>query len=528
MTRVIRKLPLLRQKDARIRTLERERDQQALLLRVNNLLTSQLDSERLFEAMSGTLWQEIRHEFMALSLLESDREFERVQLLHVPDGMEVPKETLRGPLESMPAGRAMRTGKVDLIGPERFGGFDARVRKQLEARAIRSICCVPLSSRGEVIGCLSFGSREADRFSPEEIGLLARIAAQAAIALDNALAYQKIQLLRDRLAEEKLFLEEEVRRDFATTEIIGQSPSLLQVLRQIETVAPSDATVLLLGETGTGKELLARAIHDRSRRRERTFVKLNCSAIPLGLMESELFGHERGAFTGALERRMGRFELAHQGTLFLDEVGDLPLELQPKLLRAIQEREFERLGSNLTQKVDVRLIAATHRSLSSMVEAGAFRQDLFYRLSVFPILVPPLRERKEDIPMLVRYFAQKFAGRMDRQIERIPAATMEALVAWPWPGNIRELQNLMERSVILSPATELKVPLAELKPSLVPGARTQDRTLDEVEAAEIRRALAECRGLISGPSGAAQRLGLKRTTLHSKMKKFGIARLRWD
>jgi formate hydrogenlyase transcriptional activator len=253
-------------------------------------------------------------------------------------------------------------------------------------------------------------------------------------------------------------------------------------------------------------------------------VKLNCSAIPMGLMESELFGHERGAFTGALERRMGRFELAHQGTIFLDDVGDLPLELQPKLLRAIQEREFERLGSNQTLKVDVRLIAATHRSLSAMVEEGSFRQDLFYRLSVFPILVPPLRERKEDIPSLVRYFTQKFAKRMDRNIERIPTRTMEMLVAWPWPGNIRELQNLMERSVILSQGTELKVPLADLENP--PEATAPARTLEEVEAQEIRRVLKECRGIISGPDGAAERLGLKRTTLNSRMKKLGIVRYR--
>lgn len=515
---------MLQEQKARIQALEQVRDQQALILRINNLLTSQLEPERLFEAMSGALWQEIRHEFMVLSLLEPGGEFERVQFLHTSDGLVTFKDALRGSLAAMPAGRALRTGTVDLLGPERFESVDPGIRARLAQADIRSMCCIPLSSHGEVLGCLSFGSREKDHFTPEEVALLVQLGAQAAIALDNALAYQKIQLLRDKLAEEKLFLEEEVRRDFATSEIIGRSPSLMRVLDQIETVAPSDATVLLLGETGTGKELLARAIHDRSRRKERTFVKLNCSAIPMGLMESELFGHERGAFTGALERRMGRFELAHQGTIFLDEVGDLPLELQPKLLRAIQEREFERLGSNQTLKVDVRLIAATHRSLSAMVEEGSFRQDLFYRLSVFPILVPPLRERKEDIPSLVRYFTQKFAKRMDRNIERIPTRTMEMLVAWPWPGNIRELQNLMERSVILSQGTELKVPLADLENP--PEATAPARTLEEVEAQEIRRVLKECRGIISGPDGAAERLGLKRTTLNSRMKKLGIVRYR--
>lgn len=517
-----RRLTLLKEQKARTRALERERDRQALILRINNLLTRQLEPERLFEAMSETILAEIHHDFMVLSLLEPGGEFERVQFLRTADGAFVPKAALRGPLAMMPAGRAMRTGNVDILGPERLEAVDPAVRVHLIQRSIRSMCCIPLASRGEILGCLSFGSRELDRFSPEEVTLLSQLGTQVAIALDNALAYQKIQLLRDKLAEEKLFLEEEVRRDFATSEIIGRSPAMMRVLNQIETVAPSDATVLLLGETGTGKELLARAVHERSRRAGRTFVKLNCSAIPMGLMESELFGHERGAFTGALERRTGRFELAHQGTLFLDEVGDLPLELQPKLLRAIQEREFERLGSNVTQTVDVRLIAATHRPLSAMVQEGSFRQDLFYRLCVFPIPVPPLRERKEDIPSLVRYFVQKYAARMDRKIERIPTTTMEALVAWSWPGNIRELQNLMERSVILSQGPELRVPLPELRSPSEPEA--PGRTHEEVKSQRIRAVLKECRGLISGPHGAAARLGLKRTTLNSRMKKLGIAR----
>jgi formate hydrogenlyase transcriptional activator len=296
------------------------------------------------------------------------------------------------------------------------------------------------------------------------------------------------------------------------------------VLEQIETVAPSNATVLLLGETGTGKELLARAIQKRSPRRDRPFVKLNCSAIPLGLIESELFGHERGAFTGAIQRKVGRFELAHQGTLFLDEVGDLPLELQPKLLRAIQEREFERLGGTVTQKVDVRIIAATHRSLPAMVQDGRFRQDLFYRLNVFPILVPPLRDRKEDIPALVAFFTQKFARQLDRRIEHIPASAMERLVAWPWPGNIRELQNIIERSVILSQGAELKVPVADLDEPQGLEVPSPPRTLQELEREEIRKALRDCGGVIGGPEGAAARLGVKRTTLTYRMKKLGILR----
>jgi formate hydrogenlyase transcriptional activator len=450
------------QSRGRIRQLERDRDQLALVLRLNNLLASQLEPERLFQAMSDALWQEVRHEFMGLGLLEAGGEFEQVVFLHTPEGRETPSVPIRGPVSAMPTERALRTGQVDVLGPERIARVAPDVRRHLEAAGIRSLCCVPLVSRGGTLGCLSFGSMEEDHFTREEIRLLGQIGVQWAIALDNALSYRDLQVLKDRLTEEKLFLQEEVEGDFATREIIGRSPALRRVLEQIETVAPSNATVLLLGETGTGKELLARAIQKRSPRRDRPFVKLNCSAIPLGLIESELFGHERGAFTGAIQRKVGRFELAHQGTLFLDEVGDLPLELQPKLLRAIQEREFERLGGTVTQKVDVRIIAATHRSLPAMVQDGRFRQDLFYRLNVFPILVPPLRDRKEDIPALVAFFTQKFARQLDRRIEHIPASAMERLVAWPWPGNIRELQNIIERSVILSQGAELKVPVADL------------------------------------------------------------------
>ena len=368
------------------------------------------------------------------------------------------------------------------------------------------------------------GSRNEHHFTSELLRLLEQVAGLVAVALDNTMVLQDIRSSRDKLAEERLYLEEEVRRDFSTQEIIGSSPALVRVLKQIETVAPSDATVLLLGETGTGKELLARAIHERSKRHARTFVRLNCSAIPLGLVESELFGHERGAFTGAIAKKVGRFELAHQGTLFLDEIGDLPLDLQPKLLRAIQEREFERLGSNSTIRVDVRLIAATHRDLVRMVEQGTFRQDLFYRLSVIPIQVPPLRERKEDIPGLVRYFVQKFGKGMDRRIERIPAETMAALVGWPWPGNIRELHNLVERSVILSPGPELHVPLGDMAHLREADDHAPAETLEDHERKAILDALEASSWMVGGPRGAATRLGLKRTTLISKMQKLGIGR----
>lgn len=511
----------------RIRDLELERDKQVLLLRINNLLANLLEPEKLFEAISSAIWQEIRHSFLAIATLEADGSLERLRLLNRPTKQETLGD-IQGMLEiSRPPSEALKANRLELFGPEQVAAAEPPLlRRTLQQKGIRSMCCIPLISRGKVLGSLNLGHQSESAFSQANIELLQQVSPQIAIALDNALAYQEIRMLRDRLAEEKLYLEEEVRRDFDTGEVIGHSPALIRVLQQVETVAPSDATVLLMGETGTGKELVARAIHERSRRRERTFVKLNCSAIPMGLMESELFGHEKGAFTGAIHQKVGRFELAHQGSIFLDEVGDLPLELQPKLLRAIQEREFERLGSNKTIHVDVRMIAATHRDLPRMVQAGEFRSDLFYRLNVFPIHVPPLRERREDIPSLVRYFAQKFAKAMDRRIERIPSSTMDALVAWQWPGNIRELQNLVERSVILSQGPELRVPLGELRAS--PNLPYGGQTLEEVERREIRQALKACGGIVGGPRGAATRLGLKRTTLNSRMRKLGIRRLQGD
>jgi formate hydrogenlyase transcriptional activator len=333
-------------------------------------------------------------------------------------------------------------------------------------------------------------------------------------------AYREIAELKDKLAQEKLYLEEEVRVEMDFEGIVGQSSALRHVLNLAETVASSDSTVLLLGETGTGKELIARAIHERSRRKERTFVKLNCAAIPTGLLESELFGHERGAFTGAIAQKVGRFELADQGTLFLDEVGDIPIEIQPKLLRALQEREFERLGSNRTQKVHVRLVAATNRDLDKMMENREFRSDLYYRLNVFPIRIPPLRERPEDIPLLVRYFAQKYGRRMKKRIELIPAATLRKLSNWHWPGNIRELENFIERSVILTRGTALQAPIAEL--SYGGGFSLVAETLKANERDVIVHALRITSGRVGGPDGAAVRMDTKRTTLISRMKRLGI------
>ena len=326
-----------------------------------------------------------------------------------------------------------------------------------------------------------------------------------------------------RSEREKSYLEEELVTTQQFEEIVGESSGLKRVLKQVEDVAGTDATVLILGETGTGKELIARAIHRLSPRRDNAFVKLNCSAIPSGLLESELFGHEKGAFTGAIAQKIGRLELAHQGTFFLDELGDLPAELQPKILRALQEKEFERVGGTRTIPVNVRLVAATNRDLAKMVGTGQFRSDLYYRLRVFPVTIPPLRERREDIPLLVRYFLAIHSKRMGRRIETIPDGTVKTLVGWHWPGNIRELENFIERSVILSPGAVLRAPLAELE-QIEESSESADSNLEVAEREHILRILRECKGMISGANGAAERLGLKRTTLNSKIKKLGIHR----
>jgi formate hydrogenlyase transcriptional activator len=363
-------------------------------------------------------------------------------------------------------------------------------------------------------------------FSPRDLEFLSLIAKQVAIAVENALAYREIAELKDRLAQEKVYLEDEIRSELNFEEIVGRSPALRRVLQEIETVAPTDSTVLIYGETGTGKELIARAIHNLSTRGNGAFVKLNCAAIPTGLLESEMFGHERGAFTGAVAQRIGRFELANHGTVFLDEIGEIPLELQPKLLRVLQEREFERLGSSRTLRTDARLIAATNRDLAAMVEEQEFRADLFYRLNVFPVRVPPLRERPEDIPLLVRHFVQQFARLMGKAVDTIPTETMNVLVRYRWPGNIRELQNLVERAVILSAGSVLKVPLNDLQsqPAAVATAKTE--TLEMAERRLILEALEAADWVISGPRGAATTLGMKRSTLQARMEKLGIRRAR--
>jgi formate hydrogenlyase transcriptional activator len=390
---------------------------------------------------------------------------------------------------------------------------------------VRSVVSMPLITHDRALGTLSLASLRDAAFQQGDVDLLVQVAGQVAIAVENALAFQEIAELRNRLAQEKLYLEDEIRSEMNFEEIVGESPLLRAVLRQVETVAPTDSAVLIQGETGTGKELIARAIHNLSPRREHTFVKVNCAAIPAGLLESELFGHERGAFTGAIAQRMGRFELAHHGTIFLDEVGDIPLELQPKLLRVLQEQEFERLGSVRSIRVDVRLVAATNRDLDEMVAARTFRSDLYYRLRVFPLVMPPLRERQEDIPTLVRYFVQKHARRMNRTVETIPSETLDLLVRYSWPGNIRELENLIERAVIVSPGPVLRVPLSELKLPSEPAAGEM-LTLEAAQREHVLKALEATNWVLAGPSGAAAKLGMKRTTLQSRMQKLGLTRPR--
>jgi len=411
----------------------------------------------------------------------------------------------------------------------------------------KTVCNIPLVSRGRALGIMRVGRTARRPYDADEIEFLSLIGGQIAIAIENALAFEEITRLKDKLAEEKLYLEEEFRSEMGFEQIIGSSPALKHVLQMVETVAPSDSTVLLLGETGTGKELIARAIHERSRRKERTFVKLNCAAIPTGLLESELFGHEKGAFTGAISQKVGRLELADQGTLFLDEVGDIPSEIQPKLLRVLQEREFERLGSTHTRKVNVRLVAATNRDLEKMVADREFRNDLYYRLNVFPIRIPPLRDRREDIPLLVGYFVQKCAKQMQKRIDAIPVSMMKGLTAWDWPGNIRELENFVERAVILTRGKSLEAPLAELRKSKIgePAQATTQRSEDDIarivretvaslkgkspvnehskkQHDEIVRVLTECKGRVGGAEGAAARMGISRTTLISRMKRLEI------
>jgi len=502
--------------------LKTERDRLSALLQINNAVVACLSPKPLFQAISASLRRTLGLDYTSLLMYDAEVSALRLQSADLPHGVGAIREDAVVPLDDTVAGYVFRSRQGRVFSLEEASAISQSTGEIMGREGLHSICCMPLVSHGNALGTLNLGSRQERFFTDSDLQFFAQAADQVAIALENALSFQRIEELNERLAEEKVYLEDEIRTDNRFEEIVGQSRVLKAVLKQIETVAPTDSTVLIYGETGTGKELLARAIHDLSSRKQGTFVKLNCAAIPTGLLESEMFGHEKGAFTGAIAQRIGRFELANRGSMFLDEVGEIPLELQTKLLRVLQEREFERLGSSRTMRTDARLVAATNRNLSELVEERQFRADLYYRLNVFPITVPPLRERRDDIPLLVRYFVQQFARRMNRRITSIPTDTMQALTRYQWPGNIRELQNFIERAVIVSPGPTLQAPVRELKGPKNMATSSAAVTLADAEAEAIARALRESDGKVGGPQGAAAKLGMKRTTLQAKMRKLGI------
>jgi formate hydrogenlyase transcriptional activator len=522
---------------------QRQNEQFELLLNLTTSITSSLDLREVLRSVAANIREVIHADGVAVSLPDAAAGKYRVFAVDFPHAKGAIKEELLI-TPNAHTKKAMDTLQPAVYDPRERGEHAAEPYDVVTAEGLKAVCSIPLVDRGRGLGILSIMRTTETPFSPEDVDFLSRASGQIAIAIENALAFQEISELKNKLAQEKIYLEEEFRSEMGFEQIIGNSSALKHVLQLVETVAPSDSTVLLLGETGTGKELIARAIHDRSRRKQRTLVKLNCAAIPTGLLESELFGHEKGAFTGAINQKIGRLELADQGTLFLDEVGDIPLEIQPKLLRALQEREFERLGSTHTRKVDVRMVAATNRDLEKMIASKEFRSDLYYRLNVFPIRIPPLRDRREDIPLLVSYFVQKCAKQMQKCIETVPVAVMKGLTNLDWPGNIRELENFIERAVLLTRGKSLEAPLAELRrtnsegfsraplPEVkqVAGAKTNSPS-DKSSVAEeyarkqrdqIVQALTACNGRVGGVDGAAARLGMNRSTFVSRMKKFGI------
>ena len=509
-----------------------ERDRLRLLLEITSSVTSRLDLRQVVEALSANLFTIMQCDVSALLLPDSESGELRVTTLYNSDARGPFREGSLVPMNGSISGQVLRKGKSIRIDsfeqvredPEIYGSPNGQLLYDRVMEEGLSVgCYLPLVSRDRVVGVLMLSRRSNHVFEKDDVILLEQVACQIAIAVENTLEYEKATKDRDKETRQRLYLEEELRAEFGP--IVGESPALKGALHLVSVVAPTNSSVLIQGETGTGKELIARAIHNLSGRRDRAFVKLNCAAIPLGLLESELFGHEKGAFTGAIAQKTGRFELAHKGTLFLDEVGDIPLELQAKLLRVLQEQEFERLGSNRTHKVDVRLVAATHRDLTAMVKQATFREDLYYRLKVFPIHVPTLRQRTEDIPKLVWHFTQQYARRMNKRIETIPAETMEALVRYRWPGNVRELQNFIERAVILSPRTVLRAPTSELEPfTAVRQSNPPITGLEEVEREHILSALEASDWVVGGRNGAAERLGMKRTSLVYKMRKHRIVR----
>jgi formate hydrogenlyase transcriptional activator len=504
-----------------------------LLLELTNHLVSNLEFRDLLRAAAASTRRVMGCDGVGITLPDTDNTHLRIYALDFPLSDESVQEDSLIPIDEDISGAVFRTGKLWCGSVHEARRLGMKDPAQAE---VGTVCILPLVSRGRVLGIFGVLKYQDNAFTSDDIEFLTQIANQVAIAVENALAFRQIQELKDKLAQEKLYLEDEIRSEMNFAQIVGKSPSLRRVLKQVETVSPTDSTVLIYGDTGTGKELIARAIHDLSPRRSKPFVKLNCAAIPTGLLESELFGHEKGAFTGAIAQRIGRFEVANGGTIFLDEIGEIPLELQTKLLRVLQEREFERLGSSRTLRTDARLIAATNRDLEAMVSEQKFRSDLFFRLNVFPVHVPPLREREGDVPLLVRHFTQQFSRRMNKVIETIPSATMDALCRYHWPGNIRELQNVIERAVILSTGTALAVDVADLKPTKVSGqiqkAAVSKSTgngaihdvLEETERQHIVSALEQCNWVVAGPNGAAARLGMKRSTLQLRIRKLEIAR----
>ena len=501
----------------------RERDRLRTLFDITNALVSKLSLGELFSAISAQLSRVITHDFSVLALRDDRGDLEMVAL-HFTGAPLFDKEPGRIDPEGTAMERSLATGQPVVASDADLDRYTSPKYRRFVELGCRSVCSVPLVTSAATLGTLEVARTTDDVWTEEDVAFLVQVASQIAIALENALSYQKLNELKERLATEKLYLEDEIRLDHNNGNMIGAAPAFQSVLKGIKIVAPTDATVLILGKTGTGKELVARAIHEASGRSRNSFVKVNCAAIPASLLESELFGHEKGSFTGAVAQRIGRFELAHQGTLFLDEIGEMPLELQPKLLRAIQDQEFERLGGTRTIRTDVRFVAATNRDLKAMVEESKFRADLYYRLHVFPLTVPPLRDRRDDIPLLIRYFIQKHCQRLGRRIDSVPAHALETLTNYEWPGNIRELQNLIERSVILSSGPELHVTMPESRGGVAMPRSHSSPVPEAAERARIIEALKEAKGMVGGTDGAAARLGMKRTTLQSRMRKLNIAR----
>jgi formate hydrogenlyase transcriptional activator len=506
--------------------LAEERDRLRLLLDLNNTLAPNLDLRDLLRAVSSNVRRAMHCDYTSVILPEPDGERLRIYARDFSELPEPMAEELVVPRAGTPAGLVLETGKALVMDAEELARFDPKINPTL-AMGLKSACFLPLIARKRLLGTLNVGRFPERAFTQDDVDFLRKVASQVALAADNAMDYYQVAESRQRLAEERVYLNEEIRSERNFEDIIGSSAALKNVLKQVAIVASTDSTVLILGETGTGKELIARAIHNMSARRDHTFVKVNCAAIPLGLLESELFGHEKGAFTGAIARRTGRFELAHQGTLFLDEVGDIPPELQPKLLRVLQEQEFERLGSPHTIKVNVRLVAATSRNLPDMVEQREFRGDLYYRLNIFPLVVPPLRERSDDIPLLVEYFVARFAERLGRRVSRVDRQTMELLQAYHWPGNIRELQNVIERSVILAVDGTLRIDASVLESAASPKTHPEGDVLRHNEKESIEAALAETKGRIAGPRGAAARLRIPASTLESKIRALKIDKFKF-